>query len=133
MVTVRPDVRLLIRADAVRLGDVVVVEVVPVRYDRDNFGARRVQKIWYLPSDPLNYLAGLRIAAEVNFAADGQLYGYRVEYSAVASIGLERAETMTKALRKIQRSLARATESRGQPNSFAEYLARVAAALRINL
>jgi hypothetical protein len=58
-------------------------------------------------------------------------YGWNVEYLNVHSVRLDRAEAMTKMLRKVDKALRRQTDAGDWPLHFAEYLLRVARAIGV--
>jgi len=61
--------------------------------------------------------------------ADGKLGAVYLDYRPTCSIGLARLTQMASVLRRIERSVEKQRRAMGQDSGFAEYLARVSAAL----
>lgn len=76
-------------------------------------------------------LEDLTVTAQADRASD-DAYGWRVEYSRPYSVDLRRAEQMAKTLRKVDAGLRRIEKRDGYPESFGQYLARVATVLGVD-
>ncbi len=62
-------------------------------------------------------------------SGDAEFYGWSVVYRQPYEVNLDRAETMVKTLRKVNRHMEKLTTKFGSPQNFAEYVGRVADAL----
>lgn len=121
MTAEKRDVRILLDTDAKDYGDsrrTLHFRAYPVYVLADgsvrNFAGS-------LDKDPL---ADLQITAQHDRVAANP-YGWRVEYRDVFSVDLNRAETMVKTLRRIERRMDAMRDELGYPESFAAYVTRV--------
>lgn len=84
---------------------------------------------WDSRHDELNQL---EVRAQGDVKDDGRLYGERVHYKTAYRVGLAEATEMTRTLRRVEQGVQRLNAKVGPPESFAAYLVRVAAALKIS-
>lgn len=74
--------------------------------------------------------ADLCITAQADRSSDDP-YGWSVEYRDLFSVNAERAEVMSKTLRKVNRGLEKMTAELGYAETFAGYVARVGKVLGV--
>lgn len=75
--------------------------------------------------------ADLRITAQHDERSSTGPYSWRVDYFQPYTVGLRRAETMVKTLRRIDRRMAAMQTELGYPESYAAYVARVGKVLGV--
>ncbi len=78
------------------------------------------------------YIADFQIKAQGNSTDEprGPLYGYSLRYRDVYAVELRKAEQMAATLRLINKRIDAIDAKYGRPASFAQYLGRVAAAIK---
>jgi hypothetical protein len=80
---------------------------------------------------PREPMADLAISAQCDKTSTSGSYGWRVEFAQPYSVNLERAAEMVKVLRSIDRGMDKLKAQFGYPDTFAEYVARVATVLKV--
>lgn len=127
--TPKPDLRFTVAVEPQNFGcgdRYLVVKATPMVFD-----VERDRPEWVWPRDygPGGQYANFIVRAQMNAGAGPEFYGYGVRFDPGGEIDLNRAESMLKVLRALERKLKDLSDRFGYPVGFAGYMAHVATAI----